>query len=68
MSDPTVAVVIPSFKQPSLTIEAIESALRQSAFFDFRVVVVNDGCPYEETDRVCAGYARYFQRGLAAGR
>ncbi|MCZ6698316.1 MAG: glycosyltransferase [Planctomycetota bacterium] len=62
MSDPTIAVVIPSFKQPSLTIEAIESALRQRAFFDFRVVVVNDGCPYEETDRVCAGYARAYPK------
>lgn len=60
MRDPVVAVVIPSFKQPSLTIEAIESALRQKTSFDYRVVVVNDGCPYEETDRVCSGYARAY--------
>jgi len=55
---PKVAVVIPAFKQPSLVIEAIESVLRQRTKFDFRVIVVNDGCPFAQTDEVCRTYAR----------
>ncbi len=78
MSDPLVAIVIPIFKQPSLVIEAVESALRQEAPFDYRVVLVNDGCPFAETDEVCQTYARahpdkvrYVRRrngGLSAAR
>lgn len=60
LSEPRVAVVIPVFKQPSLVIEAIESVLRQRCSFDYRVVVVNDGCPYQETDDVCAAYSRAY--------
>lgn len=55
---PKVAVVIPAFKQPSLVIEAIESVLRQRTQFDFRLVVVNDGCPFSQTNEVCRTYAR----------
>ncbi|HVP11547.1 MAG TPA: glycosyltransferase [Phycisphaerae bacterium] len=78
MSDPVVAIVIPVYKQPSLLIEAVESALRQRTTFDYRIVLVNDGCPYAETDDVCRSYARahplkvrYIHRrngGLSAAR
>jgi glycosyltransferase involved in cell wall biosynthesis len=78
MSGPRVAVVIPIFKQPSLVMEAIESVLRQGTNFDYRIVLVNDGCPYDETERVCRRYAqayperiRYVHRrngGLSAAR
>ena len=54
---PRMAVVIPIFKQPALAVEAIESVLAQKTAFDFRVVLVNDGCPYPETHRVCRSYA-----------
>src|SRR5262249_20188406 len=60
MPDPRVAVVIPIFKQPSLVIDALESVLRQQTSFDYRVVAVNDGCPFAETDQVCRSYARAF--------
>lgn len=56
--DPKVAVIIPVFKHASLVSEAIESVLRQETDFDYRVVLVNDGCPFAETDQVCRGYAR----------
>ncbi len=56
--DPRVAVVIPVFKHASLVSEAIESVLQQETDFDYRVVLVNDGCPFPETDQVCRGYAR----------
>lgn len=58
MADPTVAVVIPVHRQPSLLLDAVESVLRQRAEFDFRIVLVNDGCPFQETDEVCRSYAR----------
>lgn len=60
MADPRVAVVIPVHKQPSLAVEAIESVLRQRTSFDYRVVAVNDGCPFAETDAVCRAYARAY--------
>jgi glycosyltransferase involved in cell wall biosynthesis/GT2 family glycosyltransferase len=78
MADPRVAVVIPIFKQPALAVEALESALRQETSFGYRVVAVNDGCPWEETDQVCRAYAAarpgrvaYVRRkngGLSAAR
>ncbi len=57
MADPRIAVVIPIFKQPALAVEALESILRQQTSFDFRILAVNDGCPWDETDRVCRSYA-----------
>ncbi len=54
---PLMAVVIPIFKQPFLVVEAIESLLAQKTSFGFRVVLVNDGCPFPETHRVCRSYA-----------
>lgn len=60
MADPRVAVVIPIHRQPSLAIESIESVLRQQTSFDYRVVLVNDGCPFAETDETCRTYARRY--------
>jgi glycosyltransferase involved in cell wall biosynthesis len=62
MPEPLVAVVIPVYKQPSLVIEAIESVLRQRTTFDYGIVLVNDGCPYAETDDVCRNYVRAHPR------
>ncbi len=57
-TDPVLAVVLPSYGHPSLMIDAIESALRQQTALSFRVVLVNDGCPLQQTDQVCRAYAR----------
>lgn len=54
---PRVAVVVPVFKHPVLVVEAIESALALEARFGIDVVIVNDGCPFPETDRACRDYA-----------
>lgn len=62
---PRMAVVIPIFKQPALAVEAIESALAQRTPFDFRVVLVNDGCPYPETHDVCRSYVRAHSERVA---
>ncbi len=76
--DPVAAIVVPSFRHPSLLPEAIGSALAQETSFAYRLVVVNDGCPFPQTHEVCAAYARahgervvYLQatkRGLSAAR
>lgn len=78
MADPSVAVVIPVYRQPSRLVDALESVLRQKTDCDYRIVLVNDGCPFEETDEVCRTYARrhpervrYLRlahRGLASAR
>ena len=55
---PTLAIVVPIYGHPSLLIEAIESALRQQTAHDYRIVLVNDGCPSPQSDLVCRQYAR----------
>ena len=53
-----MAVVIPAHGHPSLLPEAVYSALGQQTGFSYRIVLVNDGCPYPETETLCATYAR----------
>lgn len=55
--EPRVAIVIPVFRHGALLPEAIESGLAQQASFPIHVIVVNDGCPYPETDAVGTEYA-----------
>jgi hypothetical protein len=47
----SVCVVITRYKQPSLLAEAVMSALGQTV--PCGIVLVNDGCPFEETDAFC---------------
>ncbi|WP_429247926.1 glycosyltransferase [Massilia sp. UYP32] len=52
-----IAIILPVFKHSVLVAEAIESGLQQITNFDYRIVIINDGCPYVETDLVCSSYA-----------
>ncbi len=73
-----LAVVLPAHRHPALLPEAIESVLAQQADFPIHLIMVNDGCPFTETDRVCRSYAcaypdrvtylRQPNRGLPAAR
>lgn len=53
---PRAAAIIPAYKQPGLLGEAILSVLRQSA--PAAAVVVDDGCPMEETREVAFSFSR----------
>lgn len=53
-----VATITPVYKQAGLVIEAVLCALRQETTFGYAVIVVNDGCPFEETHRTCLSLAR----------
>lgn len=55
--DPRIVVVMPIFKHSVLVVEAIESVLAQETAFPVRLLLVNDGCPFVETDEVCRRYA-----------
>jgi glycosyltransferase involved in cell wall biosynthesis len=57
---PRIAIVIPVFRHSALLCEAIESALTQDASFGIHVLVINDGCPHEETEQVCLEYATAY--------
>lgn len=57
---PKVAIVTPIFKHSVLMTEAIESALTQRTEFPFVIILVNDGCPHQETDTICLEYAAAF--------
>jgi hypothetical protein len=76
--NPLIAVVIPAFKQPQYLTGAALSALDQRPPVSVRVVVVNDGCPFEATHEIGTAiarahpdrvrYVRQPNRGLSAAR
>lgn len=51
------AIIVPTYKHSGLLAEALDTALAQETDFAYAVVVVNDGCPFPETDRVCREFA-----------
>jgi glycosyltransferase involved in cell wall biosynthesis len=73
-----VAVIIPAFKQPGFIPEAIASVLAQRTALRIAAVIVDDGCPMQETGEVGMAFARrypgqvfYLRRrngGLSAAR
>src|SRR3954452_5679571 len=73
-----VAVIVPTYRQPGLLAEALDTALRQRCDFGYSIVVVEDGCPFPETGRVCRDFAaahpgrihhlRKRNNGLSAAR
>jgi hypothetical protein len=73
-----VAVVITAYRQPGLMMDAVVSALDQKFGGAWGIVIVNDGCPYQETnERCCIAraawpdrvlYARTLNCGVAAAR
>jgi glycosyltransferase involved in cell wall biosynthesis len=54
---PRLAIVIPVYKHSVLLTEALESALAQQAEFQIAVVIVDDGCPFVETQTIGSAYA-----------
>jgi hypothetical protein len=52
-----VAVVLPTHRHSGLLPEALDTALSQQTDFPYAVVIVNDGCPFPETDHVCREFA-----------
>lgn len=54
---PRLAIIIPIYRHSALVIEAIETALSQTVAGGIRLILVNDGCPFRETDEVCRDYA-----------
>ncbi|MDR3450053.1 MAG: glycosyltransferase [Alphaproteobacteria bacterium] len=73
-----IVIVIPVFKQPAFLVEALECVRRQRGSSQVRAVVVDDGCPFPETQNIGNAYARasdgriaYLRRkngGLSAAR
>jgi glycosyltransferase involved in cell wall biosynthesis len=57
---PEIAIIIPVFKHSALLPETISSALRQKVTHDYVIILVNDGCPFEETDIVCREYCAAY--------
>ena len=73
-----VAIVVPTHRQPGLLPEALDACFAQDTTFAFAIVLVNDGCPFNETDWACReaaaahpGRVFYLNRrngGLSAAR
>src|SRR3954447_26960276 len=53
----TVAIVIPVYKHSVLLGEAVESALAQRCLYNIKIVIVDDGCPFPETELIGMAYA-----------
>lgn len=76
VSDFLVSVIIPCYGESGLLPEAVCSVLRQE--FPCSLVLVNDGCPQEETHRFCLRvrdaypdrilYLRQINRGVSSAR
>ena len=47
---PKIGIIIPTYGHPVLLTEAIESALVQQSTCDVVVLIVSDGCRWQETD------------------
>lgn len=73
------AIIMPVFGQGPLLCESITSALDQETDYEYRIVLVDDNCPQQETVDNCHRFARCYpdrilywrsprNRGLAAMR
>ena len=77
-SDVEIAVVVPVFRHSVFVADAVDSALAQETQHAFRVVIVDDGCPHDETRRIATvlataypdqvDYIRRVNGGLGAAR
>src|ERR1700733_6467891 len=47
---PVIAIVVPLFRHSVLVVDALASAIGQRSRYPFIVVVINDGCPFQESD------------------
>jgi glycosyltransferase involved in cell wall biosynthesis len=65
---PRFAIVIPMFRQPGLAAEALACALREAAAEGGVVVLVNDGCPYAQTQALCQTFAAAYPGRIDAVR
>ena len=72
-----VAVVVPLYKQSQFLVECITSALNQT-LGNVGIVVINDGCPTNESHELCVAYSNAYpdniiyvrqkNRGLSGAR
>jgi GT2 family glycosyltransferase len=56
MIPPSIVIIVPVFKHPGLLPEALDAALAQRDAA-LAIVIVDDGCPYEETRIIGTAYA-----------
>lgn len=78
LADIKIAVVIPVFRHSVFLADAVTSALQQELDFEHRVIIVDDGCPHQETRRAAMAmalaypsrivYIRRRNGGLSAAR
>jgi hypothetical protein len=62
MTPPAIAIIVPVFKHPGLLPEALDAALAQRGGVSVAIVIVDDGCPFEETRTIAAAYAMAEER------
>ena len=77
-ADVEIVVITPLFRHSVLVVDAVESACAQETRRRFRIVIVDDGCPHEESQQAAMAiaaawpdrvdYLRTPNRGLSAAR
>ena len=72
-----IAIIIPLYKQSVLLFDAIKSILLQNGVVPYDIIIIDDGCPYEQSVVAGAGLANNFDnvyyirqgnRGLSGAR
>ena len=63
-----VAVIVPVYKHSVYAADAIMSAVNQVFNGDYRVVVVDDGCPHRETQSICLALSTLYPEKVSAIR
>lgn len=53
-------MIVPVFRHSVFLADAVQSALQQDGLVNFCIVIVNDGCPNEETHLACKSLSRIF--------
>lgn len=59
-TQPKIAVIIPIYKHSVLVAEAITCGLTQDTKIPYVIIIVNDGCKFIESDRVCRDFAQAY--------
>ncbi len=56
----TVGVVVPEYGHPRFLSEALQSVCEQDCEFSYKIIVVDDGCRFEETADVVANFVEAY--------
>ena len=61
---PKVSIIIPTYKRSNYLKETLEN-IHQQTFKDFEIIVVDDGTPGDENEKICSKYSDIIYKKIA---